>query len=217
MFFINSTLRYFQILEILESLFLACILAWRFFFVQLRFPVCQWPAICLQWHTTLCYWSNLLYRNITTFSQMKEDKTIYFRRGRWLIFACLSVENLELIYSSFFACLRDNTHTFSDGQCASAVSVRSCFGLNLGMKQLGSVVLDSCCPELIVFFQSTDSRRDWWLFSLWLAVFSRSLCCVLVDRVAEWLAGCCVGLFCMYVWEKGRVTGRKTEAGKFCE
>lgn len=91
---------------------------------------------------------------------MKEDKTIYFRRGRWLIFACLSVENLELIYSSFFACLRDNTHTFSDGQCASAVSVRSCFGLNLSMKQLGSVVLDSCCPELIVFFQSTDSRRD---------------------------------------------------------
>lgn len=34
MFFINSTLRYFQILEILESLFLACILAWLFFFLS---------------------------------------------------------------------------------------------------------------------------------------------------------------------------------------
>lgn len=76
-----------------------------------------------------------------------------------------------------------------------------------------------CCSwlmlswRLTVFLQSADSCIDWWLFSLWLAVFSRSLCCFLVDWCSEWLAGCSVG-FCMCVCVGSKNSEKKSDRRK---
>lgn len=102
----------------------------------------------------------------------------------WQIFFRISWSNLL-----FFLCLHVNAHTMWILTWPVCVHTKcSQLQRSESLHETSSAVLFLTHGVRTTISRSTDSRRDWWLFSLWLAVFLRSSCCFWAGLM-DWVAG----------------------------